>query len=259
MPLPGDLPPLIRPDGSPAPGWLKVDFHLHTREDPADYLDHSAIELLHRAHALGFHALAITLHDHVLTHPEVFETARRLGLLLIPAAEMRLEGADVVVLNINPEEAAGLRRLRDLATLRERRGRSVLILAPHPFYVLGGSLGGRRLLEYIDLFDAIEICHFYTRWLNPNRRALRVAERFQKPLLATSDTHRLAGFGDHYTLVQAPADATPEQIFDAIRAGCVRPVSAPMSTAKFARQLWWIFVEHELRRLRAGFGNAKRR
>ena len=239
-----------------SPGWLKIDFHLHTREDPKDHLDHSAIELLHRAHALGFNALAITLHDHVLNDPAVFETARELGILLIPAAELRLEGADVVVVNLTPEEARGLRRLRDLEAFRQRRGRSALVFVAHPFYVLGGSMGGRRLFEHIDLFDAIEICHFHTRWFDPNRPAVRAAERFQKPLIATSDTHRLSYFGDHYSLVQAPGDATPEVIFDAIRAGCIRPVSPALTDAQFANHLWWIFVEHGMRK-RKGRGSAE--
>lgn len=237
---------------APVPGWLKVDFHLHTRDDPKDYLDHSSLELLQRAHALGFGALAITLHDHVLTNPEVFAAARDLGILLIPAAEMRLEGADVVLLNITQEEAAGLRRLSDLAGLRRRRGDSVLMLAPHPFFVLGGSIGERRLVEHIDLFDAIELSHFHTPWFNRNRPAISIAERFQKPLLATSDAHRLEAFGEHYSLVQAP-DATPEAIFEAIRRGCVRNISPAFSFGKFARHLWWIFVQHEMRRLRGRF------
>ena len=251
MPLPGNPPPVFTPE-PPPPGWLKVDFHLHTREDPKDCLDHSALELLHRAHALGFHALAITLHGHVLESPEVRDAARELGLLLIPAAEMRLEGADVVVLNITPQEAQELRRLSDLRELRQRRGDSVFMIAAHPFYELGGSMGGRVLEQYIDLFDAIEISHFHTAWLNPNRPAIRAAGRFEKPLIATSDAHRLEGFGQHYSLVQA--DATPEAIFDAIRSNCVQPISPPLSTAKFARHSWWVFVEHNIRKWRGRSG-----
>lgn len=237
-------------NSSAASGWLKIDFHLHTREDPKDRLDHSAIELLHRAHALGFDALAITLHDHVLDDPAVFEAARELGLLLIPAAELRLEGADVVVVNITPEEARDLRRLRDLEAFRQRRGSSALVFVPHPFYVLGGSMG-QRLFEHIDLFDAIEISHFHTSWFDRNRPAVRAAQQFQKPLIATSDTHRLKYFGDHYSLVQAPQNATPEVIFDAIRAGCIRPVSPALTQAQFADHLWWMFVTYRVGNLRS--------
>jgi len=232
--------------------WMKVDFHLHTREDPLDCLEYSASELLHRAHKLGFHALAITLHGHVLTDEAVFATARDLGIRLIPGAELRLEGADVVILNLSPEEARGLRTFRDLEAFRQRRGGSALVIAPHPYFVLGGSLG-RRLVKHWDLFDAIEISHFHTRWLDRNRPAVAVAERFGKPLIATSDAHRLHGFGQHYSYVQAPAGAEPEAIFDAVRRGCVRSVSPAHSAKQFARHFWWVFVEHELHKLRNRF------
>lgn len=242
MVFPGNKPPI-----PPSPGWLKVDFHLHTREDPKDCLDYSALELLQRAHALGFHALAITLHHHVLNDPAVFDAARELGIRLIPAAELRLEGADVLILNLSQEEAADLRRLRDLEAFRQRRGDSALIIAPHPFFVLGASLG-ERLVEHIALFDAVEICHFHTAWFDLNRSAVRVAERFQKPLIATSDAHRMEGFGRHYSWVQAPAYAEPEAIFAAVRNGCVRSVSPALSSVQFARQIYWMFGVHERRK-----------
>ena len=259
---PGLDPGIDRPAASSVSGdsavrdndWMKIDFHLHASEDPRDELDHSATELLRRAHALGFGALAITLHDHVLTKSEVFDTARELGILLIPAAEMRLEGADVLVLNITEKEARGLRRLRDLDGLRKDRGSSVFTLAAHPCYVLGGSIGARRLVENIDLFDAVEWCHFYTRVLNPNRRAAKIAAKYGKPLLATSDVHRLDCFGSHYSLVrlqQSAAEPTPEAIFNAIRAGEFRTVTQPWPVMDFVRYAWWIFAQHELKVLQA--------
>jgi len=237
-------------------GWLKIDFHLHASEDPFDELDHSAFDLLHKARSLGFGALAITLHSHVLTRQEVFDAARELGILLIPAAEMRLEGADVVIVNLCEEEAAELRRLRDLEGLRKRRGDSVFIFAPHPFYILGGSIGSHRLIEHIDLFDAVELSHFHTRFLNPNRNAYAIAERFGKPLLATSDAHRLDFFGDHYTLVDVGAGTggnatTPEAIFNAIRAGAFRSVSPPWPLPRFLQYAWWVLAVHEFRLLQA--------
>src|SRR5215212_8897267 len=114
--------------------WIKVDLHIHTLDDPKDALDYSAHELLERARALGFRVLAITLHDAVFDRAEVFADAASMGILLIPAAEMRLEGADVILLNVTAEEVETLRSLEDLAALRERRGPSLSTIAPHPFY-----------------------------------------------------------------------------------------------------------------------------
>ncbi len=229
----------------------KVDLHTHSAEDPHDEVAHSAVELLQRAKALGFDALAITLHGHVLARPEIFESARALGVRLIPAAEMRLEGADVVILNICEEEAAGLNSLGDLARLRAERGGSILVLAPHPFYVLGGSIGARRLEAHIDCFDAIEYCHFHTRGWNLNRAAAAIAERHGKPLLATSDAHRLDFFGGHYSLVSLDAGAFPEALFDAIRAGRIERVSPPWPWLKLAGYLLHLFIIHPAQKLAA--------
>src|ERR1700720_2231851 len=84
--------------------WIKLDLHIHTLDDPKDKLDYSAHELLARARRLGFSVLAITLHDAVFDRPEVFAAAERLRILLIPAAEMRIEGADIILLNVNRQD-----------------------------------------------------------------------------------------------------------------------------------------------------------
>ena len=89
--------------------WIKLDLHIHTLDDPKDKLDYSAHELLARARRLGFSVLAITLHDAVFDRPKVFADAQRLGILLIPAAEMRIEGADIILLNVTTEDVADLR------------------------------------------------------------------------------------------------------------------------------------------------------
>ena len=94
------------------------------------------INCLERARSLGFRVLAITLHDAVFDRKEVFADAAAMGILLIPAAEMRLQGADVIVLNVSAEEMAQLKSFDDLRRLRARRGDSIFTIAPHPFYVV---------------------------------------------------------------------------------------------------------------------------
>src|SRR5437764_6925596 len=101
----------------PDPDWIKVDLHIHTLDDPKDVIDYSAHELLARAKALGFGVLAITLHDAVFDRAEVFADAARMGMLLIPAAEVRLRGADVIVLNVTAEEVAELTNFDNLRRL----------------------------------------------------------------------------------------------------------------------------------------------
>src|SRR5438270_6613985 len=208
--------------------WIKLDLHIHTFDDPKDKLDYSAHELLARARRLDFSVLAITLHDAVFDRSEVFAAAQRLGILLVPAAEMRIEGADIILLNVTAKDVEGLRSFDDVRQLRARRGQSLFTIAPHPFYVLGGSIG-KRLLDEIDCFDAIELCHFHKGLFNPNRRATKVAEKFGKPLIATSDAHRLSAFGRHYTIIPRPSPLTAESIFAQLRAGRLR-INSPAAT-----------------------------
>jgi Predicted metal-dependent phosphoesterases (PHP family) len=226
--------------------WIKIDLHIHTLDDPKDAVDYSAHQLLERARALGFRVLAITLHDAVFDRQEVFADAAAMGILLIPAAEMRLHGADVIVLNVSAEEMAQLKSFDDLRQLRTRRGSSIFTIAPHPFYILGGSIGS-RLLREIDCFDAIEFCHFHIGLFNPNRRAKTVASRFGKPLIATSDAHRLDAFGRHYTSIPMPSVLTVENVFAALRSGPLHLTSPACSFTDLMSAIYFVFLAHPLR------------
>jgi predicted metal-dependent phosphoesterase TrpH len=232
--------------------WIKMDLHIHTLDDPKDALDYSAHQLLERARTLGFRILAITLHDAVFDRAEVFADAASMGILLIPAAEMRLEGADVILLNVTAEEIAPLRTLDDLAALRARRGPSLFTIAPHPFYVFGGSIG-ETLIEKIDCFDAIELCHFWSRLFDLNRRAVEMARRFRKPLIATSDAHRLHAFGSNYTSIPRPAELTVENVISALRRGPLRVTNPPCSFIDLMSTFYFVFVAHPWRRKKRGW------
>jgi predicted metal-dependent phosphoesterase TrpH len=226
--------------------WIKMDLHIHTLDDPKDAIDFSAHQLLERARTLGFRVLAITLHDAVFDRKEVFADAEAMGILLIPAAEVRLRGADVIVLNVSPQEIAELKNFDDLRRLRAHRGDSVFTIAPHPFYVFGGSIGS-RLIPEIDCFDAIEYCHFHIGLLNPNRRAKKVAAQFGKPFIATSDAHRLHAFGRHYTTMPSPPALTIENVFARLRNGPLRLTSPPSSFSDFASAIYFVFLKHPFR------------
>jgi predicted metal-dependent phosphoesterase TrpH len=228
------------------PDWIKLDLHIHTLDDPKDKLDYSAHELLARARRLGFSVLAITLHDAVFDRPEVFAAAQRLRILLIPAAEMRIEGADIILLNVNRQDVEGLRSFDDVRQLRARRGQSLFTIAPHPFYLLGGSIG-KRLLDEIDCFDAIELCHFHKGFFNPNRHAMKVAEKFGKPLIATSDAHQLSAFGRHYTTIPRPSPLTAEGVLAQLRAGPWRINSPAATFQEIISTFYFVFIEHPLR------------
>jgi predicted metal-dependent phosphoesterase TrpH len=237
----------LEQETSNAEEWIKLDLHIHTLDDPKDTIDYSAHQLLERARALGFRVLAITLHNTVFDRVEVFADAAQMGILLVPAAELRLQGADVVMLNVTPDEIARIHDFDDLRKLRAERGASLFTFAPHPFYVLGASIGS-RLIEEIDCFDGIEWCHFYKGWFNPNRRAAKVAAKYGKRLIATSDAHRLHAFGAHFTSIPRPAALTVENVFAALRQGPLHLTSPPSSLAEIASAVYFVFIKHPLKR-----------
>ena len=226
--------------------WIKLDLHIHTLDDPKDKIDYTAHELLERAKALGFAVLAITLHDSVFDREEVFADAKRMGILLIPAAEMRVEGADIILLNVSGAETAKLKSFADVRELRRQRGATIFTIAPHPFYVLGGSIG-KKIFEVIDCFDGIELCHFHKGIFNPNWPAIRLAKRTGKPLIATSDAHRLHDFGRHFTSMRSPTEITVQNIFQGLRDGPLKLSSPPATFADIVSAVYFIYIAHPYR------------
>jgi predicted metal-dependent phosphoesterase TrpH len=208
---------------------LKVDFHLHTGEDPVDRISYSAVDLLERAARLGFNALAITLHDSQFADPRVTAYARERGITLIPGIERTVGGRHVLLLNFPASAAESVRTLDDVARLK-RRGDG-LVIAPHPFFPDRSCLGA-ALDRHADLFDAVEWSYFWTRGVNFNARAARWARAHGKPVVGNSDLHDLRQLGRTYSLIDAPREAGA--ICAAIREGRVTLVTRPVPVLELA-------------------------
>jgi predicted metal-dependent phosphoesterase TrpH len=201
---------------------LKADFHIHTREDPHDFIRYTAVELLQEAARQGFQVIALTCHNKRIHTEDLRRRAADLGILLIPGVEAAIEGKHTLLLDMPYSRL----RLRTFAHVRAVKRDGGLVIAPHPFFPAPKCLGN-KLRENLDLFDAIEFSHFYTRRLDFNRRAVEYARRMDMPLVGTSDCHRLWQLGTTYTLVEVEEKTVPA-VFAAIRAGRVRVVTAPL-------------------------------
>lgn len=207
---------------------IKVELHSHTADDPEDVIPHTSRELIDRAAALGYQALAITLHNRQLDLGRLHEYAEDRGVVLIPGVERTLEGKHVLLLNF-PAAAERVQGFEELAALKQRTGG--LVVAPHPFFPMSNCL--RSLMDrHVDLFDAVEFAYFYTRTCNFNRPAVRWAMKHGKPLVGNGDVHRLLQLGLTYSLVDAPLDA--DAICAAIRDRRVTVVSDPIGYAQAA-------------------------
>src|SRR5438552_5604922 len=138
---------------------LKVELHAHTSDDPVDRIPHTARDLIDRAAALRYHALAITLHDRQLDVAPLRDYAIERGVVLIPGVERSVEGKHVLLLNFTAA-AAELTTFEDLRRLKQQeRG---LVVAPHPFFRLSSCMGG-MMDRHAMLVDAVELNGMYTR------------------------------------------------------------------------------------------------
>lgn len=207
---------------------LKVELHAHTDHDPLDHISHSTRDLIDRAAALGYHALAVTLHDRYFDPAAEAAYARERGVVLIPGIERSIARRHVLLLNF-PSASAGVRTFDDIARLKASG--NGLVIAPHPFYPIPSALRG-WLHTHRDLFDAVEVNAMYTRLVNFNARAIRWARAHGKPLVGNTDLHLLGQMGTTFTLVDAPPE--PDAICEAIRAGRVEVRTAPLSTVRAA-------------------------
>ncbi len=206
--------------------WLKADLHMHSKEDHFDVLSYSAYELMDRCAELHFRVIAITNHI-IFTYKESWrEYAAEKGMLLIPGVEASIQGKHVLILNADVD-ANRLRSFEDLAAYL--RSNDVYVIAPHPFSWSPICLR-EYAYKYADLFDAVEIHHFYTKHLNPNKRAYRFAEEYDKCLIANSDCHHPRYLGKTYSLIHT--EFTISSVLDALRRGDIKIVTEPLGSVE---------------------------
>ena len=91
----------------PPVSMVRVELHAHTSDDREDHLPYSARELILHAAALGYGALAITLHDTAFDPAPLATLAREHGVRLIPGIERTVEGRHVLIFNVPRRGDAG--------------------------------------------------------------------------------------------------------------------------------------------------------
>jgi len=218
---------------------LKIDLHIHSREDVAEQIyGHGdllpAIKIIDLAIQKGFDAIALTHHGLLFKDQRVWDYARERGLLLIPGLEAVIEKKHVLLINFTLRK-----HILSFAELSRNLNDDMLVIAPHPYYLSGSSLGD-KLEDNIDLFDAIEYCHYYYRCINPNSKALKIAEKYNLPLVGNSDMHHPMQFGTTYSYVHSE-ERSIAGIVDAIKSGRVQYISHNLSLVQFYRETSWIF------------------
>ena len=216
---------------------LKVELHAHTDLDPSDRVPHSTRALIDRAASLGYHGLAVTLHDRYYDPAADRAYAADRGIVLLSGIERTIGRSHVLLINF-PAACEYVMTFEDVAALKATHPAG-LVVAPHAMFPNPSSLGSRALDRHAALFDAIEVNAMYTRHVNFNARAVEWAKARGTPLVGSSDVHTLAQLGTTFTLVDAEPNA--DAICAAIKAGRVevrtRPVSVLRAGWLFSRML----------------------
>jgi len=225
---------------------LKSDFHAHTNLiqkhselSPKQLIDlavkHKYDVITITEHAflnfwfkLKYYPNAVKTYDHIKNY------AKKKGILLIPGIETFVEGREILLINFNKKP-----KKFTFDDLYELKNENVLIVAPHPFYGKKKCIGD-KIIEHIKLFDAIEYCHLYCNFINPNKKAVEIAKKYKKTLLANSDAH----FPYHLNLQSSLLDCNKnkDSILEAIRKNKVKIETKPMPTSLFIKEINWLIT-----------------
>jgi predicted metal-dependent phosphoesterase TrpH len=214
---------------------LKADLHIHTSEDPEDLVLYSATELIDRACGLGYSVLAITNHNRVTYSKYLNDYAKERGIILIPGTEATIQGRHILLYKMDFNHVD----LNKIANLKHLKRPDNLIIAPHPYFPSFVALRGMLKL-HVNLFDAVEYCHCYTRILDFNRPAQKFAKKHHLPLVGTSDAHQRCQFHRTYSLIESEPEI--ESVINAIKAGRVRIISRPLPLSlvlKINLKMFW--------------------
>lgn len=231
---------------------LKASLHIHTIEDRVEghLIKYNIYELVDWAEQLGFKVLGITCHKKVVCGEDYVKYAASKGILLLLGVELmmrkKIKRNDLIILNIDPVEAAAIEKINSFKKLADYKKEhpEIFILAPHPLATRLFSMGKKKLVKNIELFDSVEHCWCYSRRLvNSNRKTRKITDRFNKPLVATSDAHFLKYFNTDYVLIDADK-LDPASVFAALKRGSFTNVTRP----KKFYQLFWCLFSFQMRR-----------
>ena len=218
---------------------LKIDLHTHCNEDPVDkWIKHSAKELIDHSAKAGFNVISITCHNKVVYSKGLQEYAKEKNIFLVPGAEKDIEGRHVLLYNFTQEEVDKINSFDDLRKIKKNNH---FVIAPHPFYIYLNPFYPRqislfsKLEKNIDLFDGIEFCHLYTNKLNSaNLKAIKIAEKYNLPLIAGSDLHNLNHMDSNYSLVNVK---NGKDLFKAIKNNKITISSRPRNKSELTKIL----------------------
>lgn len=196
---------------------MLVELHSHTTVSDGFQ---TPMEIVKIAAKAGLAAIAVTDHDTFRGSSLAKRAAKLLGgVAVIPAAEVRSEWGDVVVLCSNDVSDDFPRAIEELREWAVERG--CVTIAAHPGYSRYHGIPLDAIRRAASLFDAIEVWNAYTP-PHFNFMAIRLAEDLNHTPVSGSDAHVPSMVGVAPALVDSDNESA-EGVVEAIAKGRARP------------------------------------
>lgn len=169
------------------------------------------------AHAIasGLDGIAICDHDTTKGSQEAQRLVKEKGydLLVIPGIEVTTTQGHLLLLGTNEEIP---KNSEPEEVIRLARERDCLVIAPHPYKGFPKSLGDVSGLD-VDAVETLNSRYILGRF---NKKAEKMAEELDLPMVGNSDAHFVDMVGRAYTEIDS--DSSVDEVFKAILSGRTR-------------------------------------
>lgn len=203
--------------------YLKCCLHAHSEHSYMGLKYQSSKKLILGAEKWDYDVLVITNHDKNSFSKDLQEFSENKNILLIPGMETSFGKDDdhVSLINVKPGDYPGKEKIRTFNDFKSwvenySERENILVIANHPFY-WGRECLGDKLEKYIDIFDGIEYSFFRVPLIleSPNKKAIKMAEKHEKPILGVSDAHRMWQLGTTSSWIKS--ERNPQSIVRTVK------------------------------------------
>jgi len=172
---------------------MKFDLHIHSKYSYDSFL--SPERIIKVAKRKGLHGVAITDHNTIKGGIEALKINEDEDFQVIVGAEIRTEYGDIIGLFLEDEITTN----KFEEVIEEIKSQGGLSVLAHPYRQY------KFPEEIIDKVDLVEVFNARSK-KRDNRRALHLAAKYNKPVIAGSDAHLPFEIGRGSTIVPAQVD-----------------------------------------------------
>jgi len=171
---------------------LKFDLHIHSKHSKDSLMDKERIKKI--AQKKGLSGIAIADHDAMTDiHQPSF---------IVPGSEIKTEYGDIIGLFIKNN----IKSRSFLAVQKEIKEQGGVTVLAHPYNKGKIRFPEEFIPEYIDLIEVFN-SRMKKEW---NKKALELAQKYQKPITAGSDAHSYFEIGRSFLILEGPINTVDD-------------------------------------------------